>query len=103
MSIFLSLHASKELVPERDRIKQGVKPFRLTVVFEYLESEQPQHRNEDPKHFLEVYDTTEYFIDGAEIPYDELKEHMEKYFPDLDLDELTEKLIAQAIEDYYKS
>jgi hypothetical protein len=103
MDMIVGLNASEQLTPARDLIKAGVKPFRLTVVFDYVEfrQAQPYGNTEVTEHLTEVKNE-EYFMEGVEIPYDELKTHLEAHFPEVDLDELTEKLVAKALDEFHK-
>lgn len=103
MDKIVSLNASEQLTPERDLIKAGVKPFRLTVLFDYVEFSQPQpYGSMTVSELLTEVRDTEYFKDGVEIPYDELQEHLEEYFPEIDLDELTERLVQKALDEFHK-
>lgn len=103
MQKIISLNGSEQLTPERDRIKAGIKPFRLTVVFDYVESDEAQpYGNTEVSERVAVWQDEEYFMDGVETPYAELNAHLASHFPEVDLDELTERIVDKAIEEFHK-
>lgn len=97
------LSASEQLTPHRDLIKAGIKPFRLTLVFDYVEIEEhhPYGSTTAVEHRSEM-ENDEYFKDGVGVPHQELAAHLEQYF-DTDLDELAEKLVDKAVIEFYKT
>jgi hypothetical protein len=85
------LHASGELIPEN--LKGEVKPVKLTYLF-------------DVKEVFDLgvcYDAInqEYFINGAQVTRRALEKLVDKDYPNVDLDEMLERLKNVAICEHY--
>lgn len=104
MNRTVQLHSTKQLTPERDRIKAGVKPFKLTVLFDYVEwSESHPYGSTVAHESRAEVQNEEFFMDGVEIPVEELKPHLAEHFPEVDFEELIESMTKKAVDEFHKS
>lgn len=95
----VSLNASQQISPKSDLVKTGVKPYRLTVLFNHVHTTESHPWGCDTaKEDIYEANDIEYFLDGIETPYEEVKAYLDKVGEDID--EITDKLIDKAIEEY---
>lgn len=95
----ISLSTSQQISPKSDLVKAGVKPYKLTVLFNYVHitESHPYGNGTATEDIYEAQDI-EYFLDGVETPYDEVKNYLDKVGKDID--ELTDQFIEKAVEIY---